>query len=303
MVKDITGGSAAIAAGAVDGAAAAVDGAAAAADAAGALIDIGVNLTHDSFDADREAVMARAAGVGVVQMVVTGSDARSSQQALGLALAHPGRLFATAGLHPHHAAELDTPLEEQLRQLGQRPEIVAIGECGLDYFRNLSPPAAQRRAFQRQLQLAAELQKPVFLHQRDAHADFSAMVREFRGQLRDAVAHCFTGTQDQLHCYLELGLAIGITGWICDERRGRHLLPLLPQIPAGRLMLETDAPYLLPRDVQPRPSSRRNEPAWLAHIAATVARARHESLASIAASSTAAARVFFGLPSPAPASP
>ncbi len=289
MVKDITGGSATIAAAAAGGPA--------------ALIDIGVNLTHDSFDADREAVMLRAAGVGVVQMVVTGSDVRSSQQAIGLARAHPARLFATAGLHPHHAAELDAPLEEQLRQLGQRAEVVAIGECGLDYFRNFSPPAAQRLAFQRQLQLATELQKPVFLHQRDAHADFSAMVREFRGQLRDAVAHCFTGTQDQLRGYLEMGLAIGITGWICDERRGRHLLPLLPEIPAGRLMLETDAPYLLPRDVQPRPSSRRNEPAWLAHIAATVARARNESLASIAASSTAAARAFFQLPSPALVSP
>ena len=170
-----------------------------------------------------------------------------------------------------------------------------MGECGLDYFRNFSPHAAQQQAFHRQLELAARVGKPVFLHQRDAHADFVAILREHAASWR-GVAHCFTGSAAELARYLQLGLAIGITGWICDERRGSHLAALMPQIPAQRLLLETDGPYLLPRDLKPRPASRRNEPAYLAHIAAAVARARSEALESLARSSTAAARALFQLP-------
>jgi len=179
--------------------------------------------------------------------------------------------------------------------LARLPEVVAVGECGLDYFRDLSPRAAQRTAFARQLELAAGAGKPVFLHQREAHADFSAILREQRGEWR-GVAHCFTVGAPELECYLGLGLAIGITGWICDERRGGHLAALMPQIPAARLLLETDGPYLLPRDLEPKPRSRRNEPAYLPQVAAAVARARGEPLAAVAHSRTAAARAMFALP-------
>jgi TatD DNase family protein len=260
------------------------------------LIDIGINLAHDSFDADRPAVLARARAAGVVQMIVTGSSADSTRKALGLARGHPGELFATAGLHPHHAAEWNDALAAELRDLAAAPEIVAIGECGLDYYRDLAPRDAQRRAFAAQLSLAAQAGKPVFLHQRDAHEDFLAIVREHRPHLRDGVAHCFTGSGAHLEQYLEMGLAIGITGWICDERRGAHLLPLMPSIPGQRLLLETDGPYLLPRDLAPKPATRRNEPHYLPHIAAAVARARGEPLADLARTSTAAAQALFGLP-------
>jgi TatD DNase family protein len=263
--------------------------------AATPLIDIGLNLAHDSYDRDRDAVLARAAAAGVVQMVVTGATLAGGERALALAREHPGRLFATAGVHPHHANDLDDAAFAELAALARHPEVVAVGECGLDYFRNFSPRAAQLQAFHRQLELAVEIGKPVFLHQRDAHDDFLAILREHAGAWR-GVAHCFTGSAEQLHAYLQLGLAIGITGWICDERRGAHLLALVPQIPAGRLLLETDAPYLLPRDLTPKPASRRNEPAYLPHIAATVARARGEPLASLARSSTESARLLFGLP-------
>ncbi|HEY4746390.1 MAG TPA: TatD family hydrolase, partial [Steroidobacteraceae bacterium] len=202
-----------------------------------------------------------------------------------------------AGVHPHHASELTAPRAVELEHLARQPEVVAIGECGLDYFRDFSPRAAQRQAFHRQLELAATVAKPVFLHQRDAHADFAAILREHGAQWR-GVAHCFTGSGEELTCYLQLGLAIGITGWICDERRGRHLAALMPQIPAERLLLETDGPYLLPRDLKPKPASRRNEPAYLRQVAAAVARARGESLETLARSSTAAARALFGLPEP-----
>jgi TatD DNase family protein len=259
------------------------------------LIDIGINLSHDSFDADRDAVMTRAAEAGVVQMIVTGSSGPTTRASIDLARAHPGRLFATAGVHPHYATELSDDLLSELRALAALPEVVAVGECGLDYFRDLSPHDVQQRAFHRQLELAALVKKPVFLHQRDAHEDFLAILREHRPTLTGGVAHCFTGTRAQLQSYLKLDLAIGITGWICDERRGAHLLPLMRTIPADRLMLETDGPYLLPRNLPSKPLSRRNEPMYLPHIAATVARARRESVETLAASTTAAARKLFGL--------
>lgn len=260
------------------------------------LIDIGINLAHDSYDCDRDAVMARAEAAGVVQMIVTGSSAASSRAALSLSRQHPGKLCATAGVHPHHATELNPAVLAQLRELALEPEIVAVGECGLDYYRNYSPHRVQREAFQRQLELAAGCGKPVFLHQRDAHEDFIAILREHWPALAGGVAHCFTGAGAELEAYLELGLAIGITGWICDERRGAHLLELVRRIPAERLLLETDGPYLLPRDLTPKPASRRNEPVYLPHIAAVVARARGEPPESLAQSSTAAARRLFRLP-------
>ena len=260
------------------------------------LIDIGINLAHDSFNADREAVIARAVAAGVVQMMVTGSSGESTRQAIEMARTHPGVLFATTGVHPHSAKELTGELLVELRQLATLPQVVAVGECGLDYFRDLSPRAVQQKAFHRQLELATQAGKPVFLHQRDAHEDFVAILREHRASLVGGVAHCFTGNQDELTAYLDMDLYIGITGWICDERRGAHLVPLMKEIAADRLLLETDGPYLLPRDLPSKPESRRNEPAYLPHIAATVARARGESLEQLSASTTAAARRLFGLP-------
>ena len=261
------------------------------------LIDIGVNLAHDSFDGDREAVIEQAHAAGVSQLIVTGATLASSAAALELARAHPGRLYATAGVHPHHAGELTTGELPRLRALLDSAGVVAVGECGLDYFRNYSPAAAQRQAFAQQLALAAASGRPLFLHQRDAHQDFIAALREHGGTLR-GVAHCFTGGETELNAYLELGLHIGITGWICDERRGQHLHALVARIPAGRLLLETDAPYLLPRDLRPRPAARRNEPRFLPHIAATVARLRGESLAACGAHTSAAARALFGIATP-----
>jgi TatD DNase family protein len=257
------------------------------------LIDIGVNLAHDSFDADREAVLQRAAAAGVVQMVVTGSSEDSTRKAIELARERPGVLFATAGVHPHHAADLSAEQLPALAELARAPEVVAAGECGLDYFRDFSPRDLQRRAFGWQLEMSKALDKPVFLHQRDAHEDFIAILRE-HGVAR-GVAHCFTGDERECDAYLELGLHIGITGWINDERRGQHLRSVVKRIPADRLMLESDAPYLLPRDMKPAPKSRRNEPAYLHHVLRAIAAARGETPESVAAASTATARRFFGL--------
>ena len=174
--------------------------------------------------------------------------------------------------------------------------MVAVGECGLDFNRDFSPRPAQRKAFERQLQLASENGKPLFLHQRDAHADFMAMMKNFDGRLGPAVVHCFTGTREELFDYLDHDWHIGITGWLCDERRGLHLRELVKHIPANRLMIETDAPYLLPRTVKPQPSHRRNEPMYLAHIVEELARDRGQDVATVAAATTATATAFFRLP-------
>jgi TatD DNase family protein len=172
--------------------------------------------------------------------------------------------------------------------------VVAVGECGLDYHRNFSPPGAQRSAFVAQLELAVSIDKPVFLHQRDSHADFKDILEDFSGQIK-GVAHCFTGGSSELEDYLAMGLYVGITGWVCDERRGAQLRHVVPAIPSGRLMIETDAPYLLPRNLEPRPRSRRNEPCYLVQVASTLAELRGESLERLGSSTTRNAMEFFGL--------
>lgn len=259
------------------------------------LIDVGSNLTHDSFNADRDAVMARALQAGVRRQIITGADLVSSHQAAALAAQHPARLWSTAGVHPHHAQSFAGSQRAELIELLHLKQVLAVGECGLDYFRNLSPPDAQRQAFIAQLEIAAQVGKPVFLHQRDAHSDFTAILRDFAGRLHGGVAHCFTGGAAELEAYLALGLYIGITGWACDERRGLELRGAVPRIPLERLLIETDAPYLLPRDMKPSPRSRRNEPCYLPHIAATVARLRGETLETIGAATTRNAVALFAI--------
>jgi TatD DNase family protein len=259
------------------------------------LIDIGANLAHDSFDHDRADVLERARAAGVTRSIVTGTSITASVQALALTEAHPKTLFATAGIHPHHAQELDVHAAAALRELARAPAVVAIGECGLDYFRDVAPRAAQRAAFGAQLEIAAEIGKPVFLHQRDAHEELVALLTPLRDRLAGGVAHCFTGGVGELEAYLDLGLYIGVTGWVCDERRGGALRDAVPHIPLDRLLLETDAPYLLPRDLEPKPRGRRNEPAFLTHVLARVAALQRRPAAEIARATTENAERLFGL--------
>lgn len=257
------------------------------------IIDIGLNLAHDSFDTDRDAVLERAAAAGVGRMLITGSSIASTRAAIELVRQRSDTLRATAGVHPHHASDLDTAAATELTELAQAREVVAVGECGLDYCRDFSPRDRQADAFDRQLALAARVGKPVFLHQRDAHEDFVAILQQHRAQLVGGVAHCFTGGMPEARAYLDMDLYIGITGWICDERRGLHLRDVVRAIPSNRLLLETDAPYLLPRDLRPKPRSRRNEPMYLPHVLEAVAAARGESPGELAAATTANALRLF----------
>jgi TatD DNase family protein len=260
------------------------------------LIDIGCNLTHDSFDCDREQVLERARQAGVTQMVVTGASAEGSRKALELARGFPGELFATAGVHPHHAASFDEETEALIRDLISNHGVVAVGETGLDYFRDFSPRPAQRDAFERHLDIARATGSPLFLHMRDAHEDFISILKPLRDELADIVVHCFTGERDQMHDYLDLDCHIGITGWICDERRGTHMKLFLSDIPGDRLMVETDSPYLKPRDLRPRVKTHRNEPQWLPWIVRTIAESVGKSAEEVAEETTTTARRFFRLP-------
>ena len=228
-------------------------------------------------------------------MIVTGSSMDDSARALTVCRQWPGQLRATAGVHPHHAASFHATDLPRLSELLADPLVVAAGECGLDFYRNFSPPADQRRAFALQLALAAQHDRPLFLHQRDAHADFLAMLAEHPAVASRAVVHCFTGGAAELEACLDAGLSIGITGWICDERRGQALREAAPRIPVDRLMIETDAPYLLPRTISPKPRDRRNEPMNLTAVLATLADCRGESRAHLALATTANACRFFGL--------
>lgn len=259
------------------------------------LIDIGCNLTHDSFDRDREQVINAAHQAGVTQMVVTGASAAGSVAAVELSKTHPQKLFATAGVHPHHASDYDDETDVLIRKLADDSDIVAVGETGLDYFRDFSPRDQQRTSFERHMQIAIDTGLPLFLHQRDAHDDFFALLGDFRDQLSDVVVHCFTGNQSELHEYLDLDCHIGITGWICDERRGTHMKEFMQDIPANRLMIETDAPYLKPRNLRPKLKSHRNEPRLLPWILGTLAACRNEHPQNLAETTTQTARKFFRL--------
>lgn len=260
------------------------------------MIDIGANLTNKAFSSDLSDVLARAQAAGVSAIVVTGTSVEASKRARDIANEHdtPGlRLYATAGVHPHHAATAGPPgeIEELLRD----PHVVAVGECGLDFERNYSPRDAQLRVFEEQLAIAGATGKPLFLHERRAHRELADIVARRRPRLGRAVVHCFTGTRDELVRYLDLDLFIGITGWICDERRGAHLKEIVGLVPKGRLMIETDAPYLLPRDLPDPPKSRRNEPAFLGHVARAIAQARGESFEELLRHTTDATKEFFAI--------
>lgn len=241
------------------------------------LADIGVNLTSNQFDKDREQVLVDSWDAGIGMMVLTGTNIDESKQVLALSQCD-NRLFATAGVHPHDAKSVDSQFITELAQLYQSPKVRAIGECGLDFNRDFSPRPQQIEVFSQQVALACDLGAPLFMHQRDAHQMFLDVIKSYSTKIKAGVVHCFTGTRQELEDYLELGFYIGITGWICDERRGLAVRELTALIPDDKLLIETDAPYLLPRDLKPKPKSRRNHPKYLAHILQTIAKERQQDI-------------------------
>lgn len=260
------------------------------------MIDIGVNLLHEQFAADRAEVLERAWQAGLRHMVITGTDLGTSAAAADfVAAAGDDRLSATAGIHPHDARNAPPGWEEALHRLAGRPEVVAVGETGLDFNRDFSPRPVQERLLRAQLALAAELGLPAFVHDREAGERVAACLRECADFEAGVVVHCFTGSAADLARYLDLGCWIGITGWVCDRRRGEALRSLVPTIPLDRLMVETDAPFLRPHNAPRDRHGRRNEPALLRYVIRQIAELYGMDEQRIAEATAANARRFFRL--------
>jgi TatD DNase family protein len=230
------------------------------------MIDVGVNLTNARFDKDRDEIIMRAKSKGVSAMLVTGTNISESQKAFLLSSQYPDYLYSTAGVHPHDADNVSVAYLDEIRMLAEHNSVKAIGECGLDFNRNFSAPKQQEKVFSEQICLAAELKLPLFLHQREAFSAWFQLLSPYLTSVPAMVSHCFTGNADELDQCLSAGMYIGITGWVCDERRGKSLQALIPSIPLNRLMIETDAPYLTPRTIRPKPKSGRNEPSYLPYV-------------------------------------
>lgn len=232
------------------------------------LCDIGVNLTNNRFNDDLQQVLTAAADACVNRVIITGTSEGESQKALDLATQYPKQCWSTAGVHPHDADNVSTEFVDVLKQIATDEKVVAIGECGLDFNRNFSTPENQKRVFQSQLELALALDKPVFLHERDAFETQLNILNSYQHKLR-GVAHCFTGDDKQMQGYLSLGLFIGVTGWICDPKRGGDLREAIKSLPLERLLIETDAPFLTPKQMAKK--TRRNEPAFLTYVVDAIA--------------------------------
>jgi TatD DNase family protein len=259
------------------------------------LVDIGANLSHESFVDDLDEVVSAAQAAGVSHIIVTGTDQNSNEAAMNLSQAQPEIFSCTAGFHPHVAQSFDENALASVRALASEDKCVAIGETGLDFNRNLSEPQIQLEVFEEHLKLAAEIGKPLFLHQRDAHPEFIALLRQYREQIVGGVVHCFTDNQQALEDYIALDMYIGITGWVCDERRGADLQTLVGLIPSDRLLIETDSPYLLPRTIRPKPKTRRNEPKHLIEVLYTLSRCCGRPAEQLAIETSENAKRLFGV--------
>jgi TatD DNase family protein len=254
------------------------------------LVDSHAHLHGPEYGEDLEAVLERARAAGVVAIVTIGTERETNPRAVAFAERHPG-VWATVGIHPHDAAAATEADFAELERLAASPRVVALGEMGLDFFRNLSPPDAQERVFRRQLALARRLGRPVALHCRDAHARMLEVLAEEDVGTLGGVMHCFSGDVAVARRCLDLGLHVSIAGPV-TYKNARALPEVVRFVPAGRLVVETDCPYLPPAPHR----GRRNEPAWVALTAARIAELRGEPLARVAEATTAAAAALYRIP-------
>ena len=261
-------------------------------------IDVGINLTNKQFAGECDEVIDRAISAGVEQILLTGTSERSSKEALALAKEYPETLFATAGIHPHDAKTMNAESIKILAALLKEKKVVAVGECGLDFDRDFSPRPMQESCFHAQLSLAEEVQKPLFLHERAAFDRFIAILKE-HSSLPEGVVHCFTGQLKEAKTYLEMGYYIGFTGAITDVRRFAALEEVVRYVPLDRMLIETDAPFMMPKNVPTRQLSyhqqRRNEPAFLPYVAQTIAHYKGVPLKAVADKTRENAEALFKL--------
>ncbi|WBV55933.1 TatD family hydrolase [Chryseobacterium daecheongense] len=256
-------------------------------------IDIGINLINKQFYNEQDEVINRALDNGVDYMILTGTSVRGSKESADIAQDYPDILFSTAGIHPHDAKSFNDQSIGELRNLLKQDHVVSVGECGLDFDRDFSPRPLQEKCYRAQLELAIQINKPLFLHERSAFKRFTEITEDYLSQLPESVVHCFTGTLEEAKSYLDKGFYLGFTGAISDEKRFKHLEEVIRYVPLERMMIETDAPFMLPKNISARSQNRRNEPAFLPYVAQTIAQIKKISLTDVAEETTAVARKFF----------
>ncbi len=242
------------------------------------MIDIGVNINHKEYINNLDCMLLECEEAGVEGIVCIASNLNESQSLKTICENHH-RMWFTLGCHPHQAKTWNKTSSATLTDFIEEKRPIAIGETGLDFNRNFSTRSEQIYAFEEQIEIAQEYHLPLYLHERNAHSELLNILKQHHPNCVRGIIHCFTGTKEELAAYLDLGLYIGVTGWVCDERRGQSLQKAIPHIPTDKLLLETDSPYLLPRNIQPRP--RRNHPKYLPWVAKEIARLKNMELKNL----------------------
>jgi len=262
-------------------------------------IDIGIGLTNKQFRNEINSTIKRAVEANVSTMIMTGTSLKNSIESLKIAKQNEGVVFATAGIHPHNAKEYNGDTKSKLKQMLSDSKTVSVGECGLDFDRDFSPRPIQETCFRAHLELAIETQKPLFLHERAAFEKFNGIISEYSNELPLGVVHCFTSDMKAVKTYLDHGFYIGFTGAVSDARRFSHLKDVVNYVPIDRLMIETDAPFMLPKNVPSEMLNvrhkRRNEPAFLPYVAETVAEFKNLTTEEVMKETTKNSKMFFGI--------
>ena len=241
-------------------------------------IDIGINLMNKQFKEDRLEIVQKALDNGT-GLIITGTDLYSSEQAINFIKENNLKnVWCTVGVHPHNAKEVDDGYITSLSRLVRHNSdiVVAVGEIGLDYDRMFSPADMQKHTLKEMLEIASVSGKPAFLHERSAVDDFIKTTKNNRNICKNSVVHCFTGTKETVYRYLQIGFMIGLTGWICDNRRNKDVVEALKIIPLERILIETDAPYLTPLNVKEK-LPRRNTPDNLHYVIEKIAEVKNLS--------------------------
>lgn len=243
------------------------------------LFDSHCHLDDRAFDRDIAAVIERMHAAGVAAAMIVGTTRQRSRKGVAIAESFPG-CYAAVGIHPHDAKHCSEDTLNFLVDLAQHPIVKAWGEIGLDFNRMFSPRKDQEKWLVRQLETAYQLDLPVIFHERDSTGRLIEILQAYQNSLKAGVIHCFSGSQDELRQYLDLGLYIGITGIVTIKSRGANLRRLAPFIPADRLLVETDAPYLTPAPDRNR--TRRNEPAFVRSVLLKLAEVSDQEPAHLA---------------------
>ena len=240
--------------------------------------DIGANLTHESFKKDLDMVIKEAKLNKVKKICITSTTVEDTKISLKISEKEQDFFITTCGIHPHYADTFKESNIKEIKQLSEHTSVKAIGETGLDFNRNFSKKENQILCFKSQIEIAQELNLNLFLHQRDAHKDFMNCFNNVDLKV-NAVVHCFTEDKEKFYEYLDRGFWIGFTGWICDPVRGKHMIDLISNMPLDRIMIETDSPYLMPKNLKIK--GRRNEPKFIVEVAKRIAILQNKSLEDI----------------------